>query len=79
VPECNYVSNGMKTLVQDKSQSTFGISVFIKPGQSFFMSGVREKGIDRSLEHDENKLKAAGDVDKKTNEVLVLILKPSMH
>jgi hypothetical protein len=79
VPDCDYMTGEKMTSEPGKSSQSYGTTAFFKQGQSYFMSGMRELGIDHSLEYVDPKSKAAGAAEAKPNEVLVLVLTPSMQ
>ncbi|WP_274644261.1 hypothetical protein [Pseudomonas serbica] len=78
VPDCDYLTAEKMTTEPGKSSRTYGHTADFKLGQSYFMSGMRELGIDRSLEYVDPRTQSAG-AEKKLNEVLVLVLTPSMQ
>jgi hypothetical protein len=79
IPDCDYLTAEKMTTEPGKSSRTYGHTVDMKLGQSYFMSGMRELGIDHSLEYADPKAQPAGAAEKKLNEVLVMVLTPSVQ
>lgn len=78
IPDCDYLTAEKMTMEPGKSSHTYGHTADIKVGQRYFMSGMRERGIDHSMEYVDPKSLPVGVAAPKTNEVLVLLLTPSM-
>lgn len=74
IQDCDYSSNVLTSTDDGKSASLESRTMFLEPGYSFMFTGVRENGIDRSLEYSE-----PGKPSAKANEVLVLLVKPSLQ
>ena len=79
VPDCDDIGGAMGLTILGKKESTYGHSAYLKLGQSSFMSGLRARGMHKSLAYIDPKTKPVGAADTWPNEVLVVLLTPSMN